>query len=53
MMLAWDVTNGVARRSWSGNARAQETIQRTMQKNSKLMVTMPNEVDFSMLDELL
>ncbi|VDO45797.1 unnamed protein product [Haemonchus placei] len=28
-MLQWDVSNGVARRSWSGNRKAQEAIQRT------------------------
>ncbi|KAE9421239.1 hypothetical protein Angca_004858, partial [Angiostrongylus cantonensis] len=27
-MLQWDVSNGVARRSWSGNQKAQETIKR-------------------------
>ncbi|VDL70186.1 unnamed protein product [Nippostrongylus brasiliensis] len=28
-MLQWDVSNGVARRSWSGNRKAREAIQRT------------------------
>lgn len=28
-MLQWDVANGVARRSWSGNDKAREAIVRT------------------------
>ncbi|XP_033106576.1 urocanate hydratase-like [Anneissia japonica] len=44
MMLAWDVSNGVARRSWSGNDNAITTIRRAMLKNDKLKVTLPNYV---------
>ncbi|CAG0885510.1 unnamed protein product [Cyprideis torosa] len=43
-MLSWDVSNGVARRSWSGNAFAREAISRTMRENPKLKVTMPSAV---------
>ncbi|XP_022100441.1 urocanate hydratase-like isoform X1 [Acanthaster planci] len=49
-MLAWDVTNGVARRSWSGNTKAQETICHAMQSNSKLKVTLPHNVQSDVLD---
>ena len=31
-MLNWDVTNGVARRSWSGNSNAQEAIKRAQKE---------------------
>ena len=39
----------VARRCWSGNSNAYETIQRTMEENGQLRVTMP----FPVQDELL
>ncbi|XP_077054436.1 urocanate hydratase [Siphateles boraxobius] len=44
LMLNWDVSNGVARRCWSGNANAYEAIQRTMEDQCQLRVTMPNPV---------
>ncbi|KHJ87624.1 hypothetical protein OESDEN_12599 [Oesophagostomum dentatum] len=31
-MLQWDVSNGVARRSWSGNDKAREAIIRTQEQ---------------------
>lgn len=43
-MLNWDVSNGVARRSWSGNDNASRTIQRAMEKDGKLRVTLANKV---------
>ncbi|KAJ8047531.1 Urocanate hydratase [Holothuria leucospilota] len=45
MMLGWDVSNGVTRRSWCGNSNAQATICRAMDENSKLKVTLPHKVD--------
>ncbi|XP_064154534.1 urocanate hydratase isoform X1 [Anguilla rostrata] len=54
MMLNWDVSNGVARRCWSGNANAYDTIQRTMEEHSHLRVTMPFPVqDEHVLDRAL
>ncbi|XP_045705536.1 urocanate hydratase isoform X3 [Phyllostomus hastatus] len=44
MMLSWDVSNGVARRCWSGNQKAYEIICETMQENKGLVVTLPYEV---------
>ncbi|KAF4789441.1 Urocanate hydratase [Turdus rufiventris] len=44
MMLSWDVSNGVARRCWSGNAFAYETICQAMKENGKLRVTLPHKV---------
>jgi urocanate hydratase len=38
-MLSWDVYNGVARRSWSGNANAKETVIRAMDRMNGLRVT--------------
>ncbi|XP_060095648.1 urocanate hydratase isoform X2 [Heteronotia binoei] len=44
MMLSWDVSNGVARRCWSGNDNAYETICQAMDKDKKLKVTLPHKV---------
>jgi len=50
-MLNWDVSNGVARRAWSGNENAMDTIKRTMEINPKLVVTLANNVqDQSIID---
>ncbi|KAF6732959.1 Urocanate hydratase [Oryzias melastigma] len=54
LMLSWDVSNGVARRCWSGNVNAFETIQQTMKENEQLQVTMPFPVqDEQVLDRAL
>jgi len=44
-MLQWDVSNGVARRAWSGNENAMDTIKRTMDMDPKLVVTLANSVE--------
>uniref|UniRef100_A0AC35GUU8 Urocanate hydratase n=1 Tax=Panagrolaimus sp. PS1159 TaxID=55785 RepID=A0AC35GUU8_9BILA len=51
LMLNWDVSNGVARRSWSGNDNGYETIKRTMEKVPGLKVTLPNKVEDNILDK--
>ncbi|XP_023661226.2 urocanate hydratase [Paramormyrops kingsleyae] len=51
MMLNWDVSNGVARRCWSGNSNAYDTIQRTMEEHSQLQVTLPFPVEDEQLLE--
>ena len=43
-MLSWDVTNGVARRSWSGNENAKLTIMEEMERQPNLKVTVPYSV---------
>ncbi|XP_044307069.1 urocanate hydratase [Varanus komodoensis] len=54
MMLSWDVSNGVARRCWSGNNYAYETICRAMERDKKLMVTLPHQVtDDNILEQAL
>ena len=52
MMLNWDVANGVARRSWSGNQNGQETILRTMKKIKNLQVTVPSQVSDNIVTDL-
>ncbi|KAL8621361.1 Urocanate hydratase [Nucella lapillus] len=44
LMLGWDVSNGVARRSWAGNCLAQDTISRSMEADPRLKVTLPHRV---------
>jgi len=48
-MIAWDVTNGIARRAWAQNAGGRFAIQKAMELDERLRVTLPNEVD----DELV
>jgi urocanate hydratase len=43
-MLHWDVNNGIARRSWARNPEARFAIERAMQAEPRLKVTLPNEV---------
>lgn len=44
-MLGWDVSNGVARRAWSGNNKAKRTIQRAMEDDKTLVVTTAHVVE--------
>jgi urocanate hydratase len=52
MMLHWDVNNGISRRSWAQNKPAKFAIQQAMKDNKDLKVTLPNEADDRLLDEL-
>lgn len=51
-MLHWDVNNGIARRSWARNEGAMFAINRAMEVEKRLKVTIPNLVDSSILDKL-
>jgi urocanate hydratase len=53
MMLAWDVSNGIARRSWARNKGAMSTLERTMKRNGQLKVTVPNIADDRIINEAL
>ncbi|MBW3517742.1 urocanate hydratase [Flavobacterium sp. NKUCC04_CG] len=48
-MLFWDVNNGIARRSWARNEEAIFAIQRAMEVEPLLRVTLPNLVDENLL----
>jgi urocanate hydratase len=48
-MLHWDVNNGIARRAWARNDEARFAIERAMQAEPRLKVTMPNEVSGELL----
>lgn len=43
-MLHWDVNNGIARRAWARNKEAKFAIQRAMEMEPNLKVTVSNEV---------
>lgn len=51
-MLHWDVNNGIARRNWARNENAMFAIQRAMEAEPLLKVTLPNLVDENLLDQL-
>ncbi|XP_053151760.1 urocanate hydratase isoform X2 [Hemicordylus capensis] len=54
MMLSWDVSNGVARRCWSGSHNAYETTCQAMREDEKLKVTLPYKViDDNILEQAL
>ena len=52
MMLYWDVSNGIARRSWARNDGALFTIQNEMKRNPGLQVTVPNIPDDDLINNL-
>jgi len=51
-MLHWDVNNGIARRSWARNEEAMFAIQRAMQLEPLLKVTLPSIVDDDLLNTM-
>lgn len=51
-MLFWDVNNGIARRGWARNSGAISAIQRAMEQEPRLSVTLPNIVNPQLLDNL-
>jgi len=51
-MISWDVLNGLARRSWARNEGAIWTVERAMDLDAKLGITIPNLVDRNVLDKL-
>jgi urocanate hydratase len=53
MMLYWDVSNGIARRSWARNKEALFTLKREMGKTPGLNVTVPYIADDKMIDDAL
>ena len=51
-MISWDVNNGIARRSWARNSGAISAINRAMDSDDRLVVTMPEIVDDSILERM-
>ena len=51
-MLLFDVNNGIARRSWARNEEANFAIKREMERTPKLKVTLANNVEDDILNNL-
>ena len=52
-MLHWDVNNGIARRSWARNEGAEWAIQRAMEQEPLLKVTLPAHADDDLITDAL
>ncbi len=50
-MLHWDVSNGLARRSWARNEGAMKSVERAMEEEPKLRVTIPTIPDERTIDD--
>ena len=51
-MLFWDVNNGIARRAWARNDGAIEAIKSAMEKEERLVVTLPQKAKDQLIDSL-
>ncbi len=51
-MLHWDVNNGIARRAWARNKEARFAIERAMQHEPKLKITLAEEVDDAVIEKI-
>ncbi|PRD45568.1 urocanate hydratase [Sphingobacterium haloxyli] len=51
-MLFYDVNNGIARRAWARNKEARQAIELELNRTSSLKVTLANEVDDRILNNL-
>ncbi len=49
-MLDFDVNNGIARRAWARNKNALKAINSELRRNNNIKITLPNEVNDSLLD---
>jgi urocanate hydratase len=52
-MLHYDVTNGLARRAWARNENALFAIKNEMRNEPKMIVTLPNDVNDDLLNNLI
>jgi urocanate hydratase len=52
-MIAWDVTNGLARRAWARNPGARFAVERAMRAEQRLRVTLPHEASETLVEETL
>ncbi len=52
-MLSFDVNNGIARRSWAGNAGSVSTATRSQKENEDLVITRSNRADEKLLNDLI
>ncbi len=50
-MLSWDVSHGLARRSWARNPGARFSVERAMQVEPQLQVTLPATADDATVEQ--
>jgi urocanate hydratase len=48
-MIAWDVSNGLARRAWARHRGARFATERAMREDPRLRVTVPHDADPELL----
>jgi len=53
LMLAWDVNNGIARRAWARNERAEFAARRAMRNEKRLQVTLPTHADDALIEKTI
>lgn len=51
-MLFYDVNNGIARRAWARNKEARQAIEVELARTSTLQVTLANEVESHIIEQL-
>ncbi len=52
-LIAWDVTNGVARRAWARNPGAVAAIDEAMRRDARLRVTLPHDADAALVRDAI
>jgi urocanate hydratase len=52
-MIAWDVTNGIARRAWARNPNAEFAARRAMESEPRMTVTLPSHADDEIVRDAL
>lgn len=52
-MLFYDVNNGIARRAWARNKEARQAIEVELKRTGTLKVTLANEVDEQLLNDII
>ncbi len=50
-MIAWDVTNGLARRAWAQNPAAVRAVERAAAREPALRITLPHEAEDALVEE--
>ena len=52
-MLSWDVANGLARRAWARNPPAEAAVQRVMDEDGRVVITLPIHADDALVQAAL
>ncbi len=52
-MLSWDVSNGLARRSWARNKGAIYSIKKAMKEEPDMKVTLPEIADKNLVSQTI